>query len=317
VQAEACAATRQILSISRTILLKVKRTNSLILTKAVSLLFFSIFFTTSVPAQKDNKATGPLLTRTTTRNETARLPFGGTVTLSAAPAGSIIIEGWQRSEISISAAIELQAPTVADLDRLAAVNTFVVDADLNHIRILTTGTHDRVFMKRAVKNFPKALIGLPWKIDYVIKMPALTDLSIDAGNGPIRLSGVEGALRLNALTSNAELSLTGGLVSVLIQGGTLNLKIPARSWHGLGAEIKMASGAMNVELLPGFSADLNADVLRNGEIRLAYSDLQPRSQNGITPKSVRARVGSGGATLSFTLGDGTIAITQNVDGSKQ
>lgn len=306
---------RQILSLSRTILLNVTRTNRSILATAIFLPLLSMCFATSVAAQKENKPTGPLLTRTTTRNETARLPFGGTVTLSAAPAGSIIIEGWQRSEISISASIELQAPTVADLDRLAAVNTFVVDEDLNHIRILTTGTHDRVFMKRTVKNFPKALIGLPWKIDYVIKMPALTDLSIDAGNGPIKLSGVEGALRLNALTSNADLSLTGGLVSVLIQGGTLNLKIPARGWHGLGAEIRMAAGAMNVELLPGFSADLNADVLRTGEIKITYSDLQPRGRNGITPKSVRARAGSGGATLGFTVGDGTIAIIQ--EGSKQ
>ncbi len=293
-----------------------KRNNSSILATAVTLLCFSIFFATSVAAQKENKTTtGPLLTRTTTRNETARLPFGGTVTLSAAPAGSIIIEGWQRSEIAITASIELQAPTVADLDRLAAVNTFIVDVDLNHIRILTTGTHDRVFMKRTVKNFPKALIGLPWKIDYVIKMPALTDLSIDAGNGPIKLSGVEGAVRLNALTSDADLSLTGGLVSVLIQRGTLNLKIPVRSWHGLGAEVRMAAGAMNVELLPGFSGDLDADVLRAGEIKIAYSDLQPRDRNGFTAKSVRARAGSGGATLSLTIGDGTIAIMQ--EGNKR
>jgi len=70
----------------------------------------------------------------------------------------------------------------------------------------------------------------------------LTDLEVDAGNGPISLSGVEGTLRLNALNSDANLSLTGGLVSVIIQSGTMNLTIPARSWHGLGSEIKLASG---------------------------------------------------------------------------
>ena len=31
-------------------------------------------------------------------------------------------------------------------------------------------------MKRMVKNFPKALMGLPWKIDYHIKVPGMTDL---------------------------------------------------------------------------------------------------------------------------------------------
>jgi hypothetical protein len=271
-----------------------------------------LIFGCAIPAtaQKDKKQqpTGPLMTRTTTRHETARLQFGGTVTLSAAPAGSIVIEGWDRNEVDVTATIELQAPTAADLDRLAPLNNFVVDEDLNHIRILTTGTHDRSFMKRVAKTFPKPLIGLPWKIDFVIKIPALTDLVVDGGVGPIRISGVEGALRLNATTSDADLSLTGGLVQVLIQSGKLNLKIPARSWHGLGSEFQVATGTMTVELMPGFSADINADVLRTGQIKNTFADLRPTSRNSIQPSSIRARAGSGGATLTFTVGEGAIEI---------
>jgi len=284
----------------------------------VALLFISAFASPRVAAQKEEKS-GPapsqLVTRTTPRHETYRLPFGGTVTLSAAPAGSIIIEGWQRSEVDVTASIELQAPSAADLDRLAALNTFVVDEDTNHIRILTTGTHDRSLMKRMAKNFPKALIGLPWKIDYRIKIPALTDLSIDAGNGPIKLSGIEGTIRLNALDSVADLSLTGGLVQATIQSGAVNFSIPARGWHGLGAEIKLASGNLNVELLPGFSGDIDAEVMRIGEIKNSFSELTPRERNGITQRSMRARAGNGGATLTLTVGDGTIQIRPV--GSKQ
>jgi len=290
----------------------VKRTNSLLPARTVVLILSSFLFAPAVAAQKDKKQpAGPLLTRTTMRHEIVRLQYGGTVTLSAAPAGSIIIEGWQRNEVDVSAAIELQAPTAADLDQLAAVNTFVVDEDVNHIRIMTSGTHDRVFMKRMAKNFPKALIGLPWKIDYHIKIPALTDLSVDAGNGPLKLSGVEGTIRLNALNSDADLSLTGGLITVLIQSGNVNVKIAGSSWHGLGAEIKLAAGTLNVGLLPGFSADINADVLRLGEIKNSYPDLQPLQRNGITNQSIRAKAGNGGASLTFTVGDGVIQIMQS------
>ena len=257
------------------------------------------------------------MTRTTTRHESSRLQFGGTLSVTGAPAGSIIIEGWQRSEIDISATIELQAPTAADLDLLATVNTFVVDEDIDHIRIMTGGTHDRALMKRMFKKFPKTLMGLPWKIDYHIKIPALTDLDIDAGNGPISLSGVEGALHLNALNSDANLSLTGGLVSVLVQTGSVNLRIPSRSWHGLSAEFKMASGKLNVEVMPGFNADLNASVLRNGAIAVSSPDVKPLERNSITARSMRARAGNGGATLDFTIGDGTIEIRQIGEGSKQ
>ena len=239
------------------------------------------------------------------------MSYGGTVTVVGAPAGAITIEGWQKNEIDITASIELQAPSATALDQLAAVNTFVVDVDVNHIRIMTTGTHDRSFMKRVTRNFPKALIGTPWKIDFNIKVPAMTGLEIDGGVGPIKLAGVEGALRLNALKSDAHLSLTGGLVSVLIQSGTVSFTVPARGWHGLGAEVRLAAGNLNVDFPSGFSADINADVLRQGEIKNSFAELQPRERNSLTSRSVRGRAGSGGATLIFTVGDGTIVIKQS------
>ena len=275
----------------------------------VSLLFLLLVFSIPATAQKDKKQPpGPLLKRTTTRHETARLQYGGTVTLSAAPTGSIVIEGWDHNEVDLTATIELQAPTAADLDRLAVVNNFVFDEDMNHIRIITTGTHDRSFMKRVAKGFPKQLNDLPWKIDFIVKMPVMTDLVVDSGVGPISISGVEGALRLNAVMSDAELSLTGGLVQVLIQKGSMKLKIPVRGWHGLGSEFQLGSGVMAVELLPGFSADINADVLRTGQIKNTFANLQPTSRNSIQPSSIRARAGNGGATLTFTVGDGSIEI---------
>src|SRR5438874_6526732 len=268
---------------------------------------------TPVAAQKEktsNQTTTPSLKRMTPRHEIFRLAYGGSVTIVGAPAGSITVEGWQRNEVDLSAEIELHGGSAQDLDRLAAVNTFVADEDTNHIRILTTGTHDRNFMKSVAKDFPKALIGLPWKIDYHIKVPALTDLEISAGNGPITLSGVEGAIRLNALESNANLSLTGGLVAATIQSGKVNITVPTRSWHGLGAEVRLASGDLKVELTPGFSGDLNAEVLRNGEIKNNFPNLEPRERNSIGPHSLRARAGSGGAALTFILGDGIIRIQQ-------
>lgn len=286
------------------------RTSSSIHSSFASLLFLLLAFSIPAAAQKDKKLppSGPLLKRTTTRHETARLQYGGTVTLSAAPRGSIVIEGWERNEVDVTATIELQAPTAADLDRLAVVNNFVFDEDMNHIRIITTGTHDRSFMKRMAKGFPKALNDLPWKIDFVVKMPIMTDLVVDSGVGPISISGVEGALRLNAMSSDAYLSLTGGLVQVLIQQGTMKLRIPARGWHGLGSEFQLGSGVMTLELLPGFSADINADVLRTGQVKNTFADLQPTSRNSIQPSSIRARAGNGGATLTFTVGDGGIEI---------
>lgn len=248
----------------------------------------------------------PLLTRSTTRQESLQFGYGGTVTVVGAPQGSISIEGWNRSEVAITAEIEWRAETEDDLNRLATVNSFVFDEEVNHLRILTTGTHDRRFMRRVAKDFPKRLIGLPWKLDYKIRVPTYTDLEIDAGSGPLYLSSVEGMIRLTAAETETKLFLTGGTISATIASGKANVNFLARSWRGAGAEIRLASGELTIEFPAGFNGDIDASILRSGKIEENYGGLVPRERNGITAQRVKARCGAGGALFQFTVGDGMI-----------
>lgn len=249
-----------------------------------------------------------LLTRSTTRRETRRFGYGGSVTVIGAPKGAVTVEGWSRNEVELVADIELKAETEEDLNRLATVNSFVFDEDLNHLSVLTTGTHDREFMKKSAKNFPKKLLNLPWKIDYRLRVPANTDLEINAGHGPIKLAGVEGALRISATESETVLTLTGGVVSATVTAGNITLTIPVRSWRGGGADIRVAAGVLNVDLPPGFNGDIDAEILRTGKIVNTYEGLESREKPGITDRTVRARAGAGGAFFKFTVGDGTVNI---------
>jgi hypothetical protein len=280
------------------------------------LLFLFISALTIFGQQKNKKdaaatpAAPPSLKRTTTRHESRRFGYGSTLTILGAPTGSITIEAWPRSEIDITADIELQADTEEDLARLATVNSFLLDADINHLRIITTGTHDKKFMRRAAKDFPKKLLGLPWKIDYHLRVPASADLEIDVGRGAFSLTGVEGAIRFTAVESDAKLTLTGGALIATVGRGSINIQLAARSWRGRGADIRIATGDLNIELPAGFSADINADVLRTGQIENTYTPLEPRDHTTSTPRSIKARAGAGGAVLDLTVGDGTIRIKQ-------
>ncbi|HEV8429287.1 MAG TPA: hypothetical protein VGQ41_15405 [Pyrinomonadaceae bacterium] len=274
------------------------------------LLFISVALILVIPVYSQQTAAPEiqLLTRTSTRRETARFSYGGTVTLIAAPRGSVTVEGWARNEVEVTANIELKGPTEADLDQLAKVNNFVFDEDVNHISVLTTGTHDRAFMKKSAKNFPKKLLNLPWKIDYRLRVPVNTDLEVNAGHGEVKLAGVEGALRVTATESDTALTLTGGTVSTTVTAGSITLAIPARSWRGAGADIRIASGTINIDLQPGFSGDIDAEVLRTGKIVNTYEGLASREKPGLTERTVRARAGAGGAYFKFTVGDGTVNI---------
>lgn len=275
-------------------------------------LIFLLFLTVdSLPAQEKRPGTAgppPLIKRTIIRRETTRAGYGSTVTLVGAPQGSITIEGWSRAEIEVGAEIELQAENEEDLNRLAVVNGVIFDEGLNYLRILSVGTHDQNYLRRAAKGFPKKLLGLPWKIDYRIRVPEITDLEISAGRGPITLSGVEGSLALTATESIAQLTLSAGMANVTVGSGKLNVKIPVRSWRGTGADLRLAAGEMTVELSPGFNGDIDLNILRVGRIDDSYGELRPRLKNGITPQLIRARAGAGGPIFRFTVADGTIAI---------
>jgi hypothetical protein len=268
----------------------------------------------TIEAQQKNKKdtaappAAPRLTRTTTRHESRRFGYGSALTILGAPAGSITIEAWPRSEVDITADIELRADSEEDLALLSSVNSFVVDDDANHVRIVTTGTHDKTFMRRMAKGFPKKLLGLPWKIDYRIRVPVVTDIEIDAGRGPITLKSIEGAISLTALESDVTLNLAGGLVKAVVGGGTINIALSARNWRGAGADIQLATGELNVELPAGYSGDINASILRTGRIENEYATLEPRERDPFTPRSIKGRAGAGGPTLSFTVGDGTLRI---------
>ncbi len=259
---------------------------------------------------KNQVVLGPLLTRKATRHEVRRFGYGGTITIVGAPRGSITVEGWQRNEVDLTADIELQAETEADLDRLATVNGFAFDEDPIHLSLLTTGTHDRAYMKKVAKNFPKNLLNLPWKIDYKLRVPSSTDIEINGGHGPLNVSGVEGSIRVNATEGDAVLSLTGGSVSVTVAAGNVKLLIPVHSWRGSGAEVRLAAGIISVEMPAGFNGDIDADILRTGKIESTL-ELASREKPGITDKIVRARAGAGGATFRFTVGDGVISLKKS------
>ena len=254
----------------------------------------------------------PLLKRTTTRRESKRLGYGGSVTLYGAPEGSVTVEGWQKDEVEITAEVEQSADTEENLSRLAALNTFTVDEDLNHVRVMTVGLHDRKYAKRAARGLPKNLLAMPWKIDYRLKVPAAVDLEINAGRGALVVSGVEGGLRINAGGGGGDslFALAGGDVEATFANGPVTVRVPTRSWRGRGLRLRLASGDLTVELPPGFSGDVDAEVLRTGRVENDFPGLAPRERTKPTDRTLEARAGNGGATLSFTVTDGVLRLTQ-------
>ncbi len=254
--------------------------------------------------------TPKLIKRTTYKTETVELGAGGTFSITGAPNGSISVEGWQKNAVEISAEIEMQAPTEADLAELAKVSGYAVDEDFVHVRITSVGTYDKEYMKRTAKKFPKNLLTMPLKIDYKIKVPMYCDVEIDGGKGDLLFSKVEGALKINYLDVNAKLNLVGGSIVATFGSGTVDVIIPNRSWRGRSADVQIANGTMNVQMPLNLNANLDLKVLRTGKIENNLTNLKPRDRTKFTDQTMIAKAGSGGAALSFTVGEGSLKLLE-------
>ena len=250
-----------------------------------------------------------LLKRTTYKTDKFDFGPGGTVVITGAPLGSIRVEGTQKGEIEISAEIEVQAATEADLAELAKVTTFTTEESIANTGIRSVGTNDAKYMKQVAKKIPKKLMGIPYRIDYVIKVPHYCDLQIDGGKGDLTVSNVEGAMRVNYLESNATIALVGGGLNLTMAAGTLDLTMPNRSWRGGAIDAALNKGTMSVHLPSNVSAEMDATILRTGAIENAFGDFKPRDRKvPFTEKSVQGKAGSGGVTMKYTVGDGTLKL---------
>jgi hypothetical protein len=242
--------------------------------------------------------------------KTQKMTFGaaGTLTINGAPQGSITIESWNKNELEITAEVEVQAENAADLALVSSVNGFVIDDTFNHVQIITIGMHDKDFMKKKFKKFPKRLLNLPWKISYSIKVPQICDIEINGGRGDLKISGVEGAMQLKALETNAELNLIGGTINAVFGAGNVNVKVATRSWRGRHLDVQLATGTINVQLPENLNAQIDASILKTGKIENLNAQLKPRDRTSFSDKLINAKSGNGGALFAFTVGDGTINI---------
>ena len=247
--------------------------------------------------------------RSITKTDKFEFGAGGTVAIVGAPKGSITVSGGLTNEIEVTAVINLEAGSEADLARLALVTGFITDESVTRTGVISIGTHDKSALKKLDKKFPKHLMGLPFSIDYVITVPRYCDLEIDGGKGDVSISGVEGAIRVNLIETNGKIDVIGGSLSATVGIGSLDVSMGVRGWRGRTANIQIATGKLTVRLPANTSAEIDAVILRTGSIENSLADLKPRDRKALfTEKSVLAKAGVGGPSLKFTVGDGILKL---------
>lgn len=245
----------------------------------------------------------PLKERVLTLEREYEAGPGGTYDITAAPVGSVQIAAWKDPKLRIEARLELHAPTDKDLDTLASICGFIVDPSMLGADITTSGPHDSKLMK-GVKNFPKNLRSLPWRIDYVIWVPRYSSIKLNVFNGETYIEGVEGIITVTSQHGPIRIANLGGAVDVATAEGDIDVTVPTRSWRGSGLSASVAKGNVTMHTSSDFSAELSVQAFGGAKI-VGDTDKD-------LGQSWRGRIGRGGAQITLVSIAGAILVDQTV-----
>lgn len=219
--------------------------------------------------------------------------YGTVVTVTAGPHGGVQVSAWRERKVRVEARIELNAPTEADLALLAKVIGVSVEPNPTSIKVTTKGPHDKKWMK-GVKDFPKQLLTMPWRIDYVVWVPEYTSLSVEVSDGETLVEGISGIISVANTHGDIRLTNISGATQVTASAGSLTIATRDRSWRG-GNFNGAASGDIVFTAPDRFSGLF--DLAAPGGVTM----ILPDERKSLGPE-FKDNVGAGGSSVTLVSG---------------
>jgi DUF4097 and DUF4098 domain-containing protein YvlB len=232
--------------------------------------------------------------------------------------GRIVVEAWDRPQVRVQMTREVR--TSDDETARSIMKQLTADVTLSQSRLRIVSVYPK---RQKVVGFWD-LIGhgvQSANIHYYLQVPRHTSLDVSTANGEVRVRGTEGML--NASTTNGDIDVTGvrggadvrttngeiriarveGLVDALTTNGSVAAEITK-----LPADGKMELQTTNGNVALALPRDVHAEVeanTTNGRVSINYNV----SMNGvITSKSIRGKIGGGGARITLSTTNGNIDV---------
>jgi hypothetical protein len=213
----------------------------------------------------------------------------GPLTVDAGRNGGIRIEGWDRNEIRVVAAVTAHARSEGDARQLASQ----VQVQAGGGRVSSTG--------------PATDGGEWWSVSYRINVPRRNDLDLNANNGGISIADVNGTIRFDTTNGGVNLRGLGGDVRGETRNGGLNVTLDGDRWDGTGLDVATSNGGVNLAIPDGYNAELSTRTV-NGGFR---SDVPMTVQGELSPRhGIQTTLGSGGAPVSVRTTNGGVRINR-------
>jgi len=212
----------------------------------------------------------------------------GPFSVSGMANGSISVEGWDGSEVRITARVIARnagsARAAADLAESVEVRTTAG-------RVQVAGPRSGLFRRSS------------WSVDLRIQVPTGTDLDLATTNGAIRVAGVGGGV--TARSTNGALNLDGarGSVDARTTNGSVTVMVSGGGSGNRSVDLRTTNGSIDVRLPPTVGARVEART-SNGRI---MSDF-PLEMEGRRQNQASGTLGDGSGSVTLRTTNGTIRI---------
>jgi hypothetical protein len=215
------------------------------------------------------------------------LAASGVIAVDARPNGGIEVRGWDRGEVRLRVKIVATAAAEADARALAG-----------QVRVETAGT--------VQASGPRPQHGQSWHASFKLDVPRAQALRLQADNGGLHVSDLEGDLQLHTINGGLNLDRMGGHVQGETVNGGIHLELAGSEWQGEGLELSTTNGGLHLEIPGDYNARLEASTV-NGGVHSDLASARPARRRG---GRIAADLGRGGQLIRLTTTNGGVHIAE-------
>jgi DUF4097 and DUF4098 domain-containing protein YvlB len=205
--------------------------------------------------------------------------------ITDSPNGSIQVTGSSRPDVVIRARVVATAATEADARALAG--RVQIETSDGQVRTDGPRTRDRE----------------SWQVSYRVQTPTRTDLELEASNGSVSVSGVNGRIRAESSNGSIRFADLAGDVSGRSSNGSVHVTLSGTRWEGSGLDVRTSNGSAQVEIPDNYNAHLVTGT-SNGSLSVDF----PVTVTGRISRRIDTDLGSGGATIRVESSNGSVRI---------
>jgi hypothetical protein len=201
--------------------------------------------------------------------------------------GGIKVQGWSGDSVLVTARMQAW-----DDDDAGASSV------LKEIRFTTDG-------RRVVAEGPSnGWHRRNWSVSYMVWVPRSFDLTLEANNGGLGVSGVRGKLDLRTTNGGVSLEDVGGDVHARTQNGGLNVSLVGSQWEGTGLDAETQNGGVRMSIPEKYAATLETGTV-NGSMQTDF----PITVQGRISRRLTLPLNGGGKTIRAMTTNGGVRLT--------